>query len=250
MRAYVAVLALLLSAAPGILQADTITVVPNGNATVEGNANNGYPFNVDFFGVTSQRYQQVYNASDFGAVSGPALITAIAFRPDAGQGNAFTSTLANVQINLSTTSSSAGSISSTFASNVGADDTIVRSGALTLSSADTPVAGGTRAFDIVINLTTPFLYDPSLGNLLLDVRNFSGGATTQFDAAFTASDSVARSFYDPASSPTGATDSIGLVTQFTFEGAVVAPLPGALAGGMVLMGLVGAKRRRRAQAKA
>ena len=144
------------------------------------------------------------------------------------------------------------SISSTFANNVGADDTIVRSGALTLSSADTPVAGGTRAFDIVINLTTPFLYDPSLGNLLLDLRNFSGGATTQLDASTTPTDSVARSFNDPASSPTGATDSIGLVTQFTFQdaGPVVTPLPGALAGGIVLMGLVGAKRRRRAQVEA
>jgi hypothetical protein len=44
----------------------------------------------------------------------------------------------------------------------------------------------------VITLLTPFLYDPALGNLLLDVRNFSGGLTTQFDAQRVENDSISR----------------------------------------------------------
>ena len=67
-------------------------------------------------------------------------------------------------------------------------------GPLALSSAFTGPTGGPKDFDIVINFTTPFLYNPFLGNLLLDVRNFGGGLTTQFDAQFTAGDAVRRAY--------------------------------------------------------
>ena len=50
-----------------------------------------------------------------------------------------------------------------FANNVGADDTIVHSGSLFLSSAFTGPAGGPKGFDILIHLTTPFTYDPASG---------------------------------------------------------------------------------------
>src|SRR5205823_2210425 len=158
-------------------QAATNIVVPNSNATVEGNIANSFPFNIADFSLSSQRYQQVYSAAQFAAVSGPQLVTQIAFRPDASAGSAFTATLPNVQINLSSTSKAPDGLSTTFASNVGADDTIVHSGPLALSSAFSGPAGGPKAFDIVITLTTPFRYDPAAGNLLLDVRNFGGGHT-------------------------------------------------------------------------
>jgi hypothetical protein len=85
-------------------------------------------------------------------------------------------------------------LSATFANNVGADDTVVFSGPLSLSSAFTGPSAGPKDFDIVITLQTPFLYDPSAGNLLLDVRNFSGGTTIQFDAEASDSDPVSRTF--------------------------------------------------------
>jgi hypothetical protein len=183
-------------------------VVPNTNATVEGNSGNIYPFNI---GANDMRYQQVYASSQFGAVPpGGAFLTAIAFRVDAGWG-AFAATLPGVQINLSTTTKAPDGLDTTFANNVGLNDTLVYSGSLTLSSA---ASGSPAAFDIVIPLTPPFWYNPAAGNLLLDVRNSGGGTSQQFDAVSTTNDSVSR-VYGLVGGSTGGTDTLGLVTEFT-----------------------------------
>jgi len=207
----------------GSAKGDTLIVVPGAQATSEGNSSNPFPFFVNAFDdLSSQRYQQVYAASSFSALIGPSLITQILFRPDAGDGSAFASTLSDVQINLSTTSAAHDALSFKFASNVGANDTIVYArGPLPLASSDTPGPGGSRNFDIIINLTTPFLYDPSQGNLLLDVRNFGGGGTTIFDAQSTlGGDAISRIYTFTANGANSLTadggDTSGLVTAFNF----------------------------------
>lgn len=201
-------------------------VVPNEVENVEGGTNNGFPFHIANFSLPSQRYQQVYGADDFAALSGPVLITEIRFRPDGTTGNAFASVLADVQINLSTTTMGPDGLSATFADNIGPDETVVHSGPLALSSSDT--GPGPRDFDIVIELQTPFLYDPAAGDLLMDVRNFEGGLTTQFDAHFEIDDTsrattnVASSGTGHVNSPTASVvDSIGLVTKFVTVPAVL-----------------------------
>jgi hypothetical protein len=187
-------------------------VVPNALAAVEGNSNNTNPFGNTFF--ADVRYQQVYRANQF---SGSILIGQIAFRPDASFGSAFSTVSPDIQINLSTTSRNPDALSATFSQNVGVDDTVVYNrGPLPLSTAN---AGGglfgPRDFDIVITLTTPFLYNPSQGNLLLDVRNFRVVTTTSFDAEDTAGDPVSRVYgrVNDVTAPFNP-DTIGLVTQF------------------------------------
>ena len=216
-------------------------VVPNGNAMVEGNSNNGYPFDLGQTGLTSQRYQQVYAASQFG---GGGLITQIIFRPDAFAGNAFTSTLPDIQIDLAYSSAPDDGLSTTYANNITAGDTIVFArGPLALHSAFTGPPDGPKDFDIVITLTTPFFYNPALGNLLLDVRNFGAGSTTVFDAVFTSGDGVSRVYSQNVNFTTGSTDTLGLVTGFN-----IVPEPGTamlLAGGGTLLALFGGCRRRR-----
>ena len=64
-----------------------------------------------------------------------------------------------------------------FADNIGTNVTTVFSGSLPLSSQYAGPAGGPKAFDMVVNFTTPFVYNPSSGNLLLDIQDFSGEAT-------------------------------------------------------------------------
>jgi hypothetical protein len=215
-------------------------IVPNSLSAVEGNGNNHFPFD----STSPQRYQQVYASSQFGS---GGFITQLAFRPDGLVGHAFSVTIGNIQIDLSTTLAAPDALSSTFASNVGPDDTIVFSGPLNFSSSFTGPVGGPKAFDIVIDLTTPFFYNPAAGNLLLDVRNFSGepsGLAGGFDSQFTAGDSISRALGDIAGSTAFVIDTEGLVTEFT-----VTPEPGPiglLATGIVLIFGRLPRRRRRA----
>ena len=218
-------------------------VVPNSARNIEGNSNNGYPFDLAETGLSSQRYQQVYAASQFGAAG---LITQIIFRPDATFGHAFTFTLSDIQIDLSTTQAGEDGLSATYANNVGADDTTVFDrGPLTLSSAFTGPPNGPKDFDIIITLTHPFFYDPAHGNLLLDVRNFGGGTTTFFDAVTTFADGTSRLFNADVNGTTGSTDTSGLVTGFT-----IVPEPSSVAmllagSGTLLASFAGRRWRRR-----
>ena len=221
---------LLLCACTAVAQASV--VVPNSLSGVEGGGNNNFPFD----STTSQRYQQVYAASQFGS---GGLITQIAFRPDGPLGHAFSLTIGSIQIDLSTTLASPDGLSSTFANNVGLNDTMVFSGPLALSSFFTGPAGGPKAFDVIINLTTPFFYNPISGSLLLDVRNFSGtpsGLAGGFDSQFTSADSISSAYSDPltnsvASTTASVTDTEGLVTEFG-----IVPEPGTI--GLLAIGLL------------
>lgn len=197
-------------------------VVPNELAKVEGNLNNDWPFNIGK--GASQRYQQVYAASNFASLSGPQSITQIAFRPDAGAGFAFATTIPSIEIRLSTTTRAPNDLSAVFAENVGANDTVVFAGALSLSSSFEGPDAGPKTFDIVIDLQTPFIYAPGVGNLLLDIRVFSGARTTEFDA-HDAADAVSRNYgivsagSGGVSAASGKIDTYGLVTQFTIKSA-------------------------------
>jgi hypothetical protein len=230
-----------------------LVVVPNANTSVEGDINNGYPFNLSLFGLSSMRYQQVYDSSQFSSLGGPVLINQILFRPDAFSGAAFSSTLPSIQIDLSTTSATPASLSTTFANNVGADDRVVfGAGPLSLSSSFTGPPGGPKAFDIVINLTTPFLYNPANGNLLMNVRNFSGGGTTQFDAVTPGSGGsvTERVWIGDVNSLTGNYDlgSAGMVTEFGFHSVVPEPstLLSAVSGVLACLGYAWRRRWRAA----
>jgi hypothetical protein len=214
-------------------------VVPNALAAVEGNQ--ASEFLTGDSRSTSIRYQQVFAASQF---SGINTFYEIAFRPDAISGIAFSTTLSNTRISLSTTSKVPDGLSATFASNIGADETVVYSGNLAISSSDTAGPGGTRAFDIVVNLSTPFTYDPSLGNLLLDFQRDASPLNplgVSFDAQEQAADSISRAF-GSRSSPIAqyGVDTTGLVVRF----AVPEPSSGMILGSIYLI-LLGFCRSRR-----
>lgn len=114
------------------------------------------------------RIQQLYDHAQFG--SGPTTIVAISFRPDSALGSAFTQSIASFLMFMSTTSQAAGSLSSTYANNIGLNPLVVYNGALNVSSSFTGPVSGPKAFDIIITLQTPYLYDPAQGNLLVDFQ--------------------------------------------------------------------------------
>src|SRR6266404_326543 len=120
------------------------------------------------------------------------IITELRFRPDRFYGQAFTTTVASIQFNLSTTTRDPEALSNTFANNTGGDETVVFSGPLTISSQFSGPAGGPKDFDIAVPLTTPFLYNPAVGSLLLDIRNFSGSTASHLSGQAVAGDGCSR----------------------------------------------------------
>lgn len=196
----------------------TSVVAPNALGAAEGDTNNCIPVSGC---LGTNRYQQVFASSQFGAFGGPQAIIEIAFRLDGEVGPTFAHLFTNVSIGLSTTTAAPDGLSSTFANNRGADFTVVRSGPLALAATRDGSAVGPQAFDIVIALTTPFVYDPGAGNLLLDWQNFGaenflGGPdpSASVDASFVLGDSVSRLYGLGADDVSGSADTLGLVAQF------------------------------------
>ncbi|WP_296595183.1 PEPxxWA-CTERM sorting domain-containing protein [Phenylobacterium sp.] len=188
LSAVAAASALTLFAAPAVA-ADII--VPGANAGQSGGSNNFMPF--DLADGVSQRYQQFYNSSAFG--DAPVTLYGIKFRlatTGGTPGAPFDALIDNITINLSTAATDLAAASLTFAANVGADNTTVFDGPLHLTSTSPTKTSGVQPFDVLIQFENPFVYDPTKGDLLLDVFNFSGGETGLFDYITGGSDMLTR----------------------------------------------------------
>jgi hypothetical protein len=210
-------------------------VAPSSLLTQQGDTGNLFPI----LSPNPIRYQQVVDHAQFaGMAAGGEYITQIAFRVHS-PGIAFTANIGSLQINLSTTSKTPDTLSSTFAANVGTDDTVVFPAASVQFS--TSVAGpvdGPQAFDLVITFTTPFHYDPSKGNLLVDIRNASGAThdpanDQQIDATSAFGDATSRVYNlgDANAATAGTTgssfqmDSFGAVMRFISSPNAPVPAP-------------------------
>jgi hypothetical protein len=206
-------------------------------------------------GTVGGRFQQVYNAGEFGAFGASESISTAAFRARTSQfafAIAPNVTVSNVIVTLSTTARSADTnsanyISGQFADNIGADVKTVYSGPLTFTSTAAP---GSTAIDYVLNLSTPFTYAKGAGNLLIDftVPDGSTLSTTgsigyaPFDYAsddFVNPDGVATAFGASSAATIGANSTAGVVTKFT----TVVPEPASL-GALSLASLVLVRRRK------
>ncbi|HMJ66837.1 MAG TPA: immunoglobulin domain-containing protein, partial [Candidatus Binatia bacterium] len=173
-------------------------VVPRINETLDGTATDGGSSGMLQVPIRSQG---IYASSQFPA--GRLIIRELRMRP-ARFGNAFTSTFPNVQLNLSTTQAQPDQLSSTFASNVGSNDTVVFQGPITLSSRFTGPATGPKDFDIIIPFSRSFVYDSSAGNLLVEFRSSSPPASSPIDAGGSATDGCSRGFATDPNATTGA----------------------------------------------
>jgi hypothetical protein len=241
--------------------AELLTVVPPGFETTGGGFQGPAPLRFkNISGTGGSRTQQVYESQLFGGdFSGPRAITAIDLRtfpgaaPSAFFGNSVT--LSDVVIRLSTTQrgDEGNTLSANFADNIGNDDTIVYSGALTLTTATNgtlPVS----PFDYTIVFQNPFIYDPLAGNLLLDVNIPVNGTLTTagfgfltFDTVNALNDGVYSVFNgDNGNATSGTAGTSGAILRVHSEAANSVPEPGTLAlfaAGLVAVAATQHRRR-------
>ncbi len=221
----------------------SLALVPAGRADqlTIGNVNSGeinaFPFSgtyQDNFGA--DRYQQVYNSSLFGG--SPTSISSITFY--ATGGGFGPNADGTYTLSLSTTAASVNGLDTDMANNVGPNDETFFSGTL---PAYPSASGGPMTFTIA----SPFLYDPSAGNLLLDIQ--ISGVTNDSTAAFVSQNG---DFGTDSSRMVNGTatrgTSYGLVTTFGL-GATSVPEPGSLTLALIgLSAVAGLSRRRRHRA--
>jgi len=194
---YLAVLAsLLLSAAA---QADTIIIGSNASA-------NNYPFQTN--GAYTGTYQQIYTRNKFPGVWS---ITQIAFASTTTPTSFYPSPAAyNLSVYAATAPTTPSSPSNNFANNRGSDYTIVYSGPITATLT------GANNFDLVINFATPFIYNSSLGDLLIEIviNSATGTGREFFLAGFSPETGrVYNAFGNPANGQI-AEGNFGLYTRF------------------------------------
>ena len=179
-------------AAAAVFAADANTIVVGAPAE----NSNLFPFGGGF--NASNRYQQAYAASAFGS-STPLLIRSVSFL--GGQGVLFPSTYT---FSLSTTTRGIDNLSTTdLVTNRGADNILFASRNLS----------GPAPATLTIVGASPFLYDPSAGNLLLDIVVNPGGVTLGNGATYLARSTafgIMSRYHNFGSGFVG----WGLVTQF------------------------------------
>ena len=149
------------------------------------------------------RMQTIYSSTYF-SNSGPILIQELRYRPSAKHGYPFNVTISSVEIRVSTTTVPVSGLQNTLDNNYGANNTLVFSGPATISSQFIGPVNGPKEFDISFPFIAPFLYDPSAGNLLIELRHIGSEQATYIDVA-TPSDGRAKRAY--VLNPNGATGS-------------------------------------------
>jgi len=199
--------------------ADTILAENGGHV-----AFNQIPFGSD---SGDSRYQEVYSSSLF---SGPVEITSLAFSP---QDSILYS--ANVDLRMTVTNVGVGNLTSDLDSNF----TIPLTTVFSNPNFSENLTGGSESFSLVFNFTTPFIYDPAQGNLLLDLAISDQNVAEAFSRSGDGPN-ISRA-YNTAGFGDGA-DGVGLRTLIGFE---PVPEPGTFVLlGSGLLGLAGTLRRK------
>lgn len=191
------------------------------------------------------RYQQAFRAGDFAALGGqPHWITSFTVRPDQSLTSPRTVTFPDNQVRFSTTSRSPGNLSSRFDDNFGPDVTQVYRGRVTLvADADTLTTVPREFYQASFTQApffAPFLYDPSQGNLLVDVIGWGGASPSTVEDKTTSS--LTTGLFASTPTATFGRPVVAGIIQFTF---VPVPEPSGALLGVAGIFVAATVRRRR-----
>ncbi|MCA3007540.1 MAG: PKD domain-containing protein [Phycisphaerales bacterium] len=209
--------ALVAAAFAAALTAQNQLVVPAAAASVDGNSSSTWPFD-----VAAARLLYIYDSSHFTAngVNAPVLISQIRWRANATTAT-WTGSSGVVQLDLSTAPIDFQNISATWNANHGLNRATVYSGPLAIP-AGSSTAGVPGPFHVTITFNTPFLYDPAVGDLVIDTihSGLTPANTPAMDMVTTAGTALARRISSIANPPaaTGAiwTGEAANVVEFTY----------------------------------
>jgi hypothetical protein len=239
--------------------ANAVLITPGGFESTAGNSSNSIPFG----STIGSRYQQVYDASSFGGVTG--LVSSVAFRLDevdrvqdlpppgpTTPNGSFNLTL-DLLVTLSQTPVNSQTIFTDLDGQVGADAKVVFDGIVNWSTVQ--LAGNVvNPFDLLIDFNDVYSYT-GVGNLLLDitVRNSStipaqlGGSRWLDAQGFPCGCAPFGRAWSGGAFP-GWNASYGLVSQFSIVAPTTSvPEPSTLlllTGGLLAAPLVRRKRAR------
>lgn len=185
-------------------------VHPNQYVANEGAFNNSIPFN---YSTGAGHYQQSYDKTQF---PGLFTITEIAYRYKGD--SSYSSGQVDLKVTLAYCATPWNAVTSNYAGNIGANATVVHDGvwAFDAFSGD---AATPNPFTARLKLTTPFTFDPSLGDLLMDLE-IRSSATASSGGAFSRADNDVGVYrvYSNDGNPTGTSGTVGksgLITEFT-----------------------------------
>ena len=195
-------------------------VVPNSNATVKGNDTSG-----PITGFSSFQDQTVINPDQLPA--GPIFITGFAYRATPGKGVVNITVSGNIYLSTSPNwANSTGHplLSTTYANNVGPDDTLVMS--LDNFTLTAPGCAGPSPcpFSNQFVFTTPFRYNKANGPLLIAIQAtaFSASGSGEFDVIGCQNTNCVINNVDGAlGAPTGSLEASGNITQITYTPATI-----------------------------
>lgn len=228
MRVTILVLAWILVNSAFLAQASSV-FLPSGMQQTEGNSHV-----IDPFGASEpSRVQQLYGASEFGAIGGSgALITEIRFRSDAEISFAGAVIVPELEISMSTSLRVPSDLRPVWQDNIGSDETIVfPKGPIQFTY--TVDRTHVNSMSVVIPLPKPFYYQPANGNLLLDIKVLQkpqvGAGLVRLVLDAEAGPSRVTQYSIVIGSPFAINGSVApyaLITQFEFA---PVPEPGSLA---------------------
>ncbi len=161
--------------------------LPASLTDANGPATTGLPFNQP----TGSRVLQAYDRSTLGH-DHPVHVAALAFRPDESVTGSHPAQVWDLSVDLSTGARTAGSLSGTFDDNHGSDRARLFDGNLLIASAQLGAPPHHGA--LLIPLDEPFVWNPRLGPLVVDIRcrGLVSGTGRPMDAALAASGELAR----------------------------------------------------------